>query len=141
MDSMWLNGIVRSGYRITFNYPPPLCLPPMHALFNSMKEQEAIDTEVATLLHKKAIEECNGQGFYSCIFTIPKKMGDLHPVLNLCPMNQFLTAPKFKMETLGNICKMLKPKDWLTSIYLSNAFLHVTIHPSSCKYLQFQWGK
>ena len=43
------------------------------------------------------------------------------------------------METLTHICQMLCPKDWLTLIDLSNAFLHVTIQPTSHCYLHFQW--
>ena len=92
------------------------------------------------MLQKKAIEECNGKGFYSRLFTIPKKTGDLRPVLNLRPLNQFLTAPKFKMETLTNVCRMLRPGDWMTSIDLSDAFLHVSVNPAHRKYLRFRWG-
>lgn len=44
------------------------------------------------------------------------------------------------METLGSICRMLRPKDWMTSIDLQDAFLHVGIHPHSRKYLHFKWG-
>ena len=97
-DSTWVNSIIRAGYSIVFDRPPPLRLPPLHDPFNSPEERKAIDAEVRILLQKKAIEECSGKGFYSRIFTIPKKTGDLRPVLNLRPLNQFLTAPKFKME-------------------------------------------
>ena len=136
-DSTWVNNIIQSGYSIIFDRPPPLRLPPLHDPFNSPEERTDIDTEVRSLLQKRAIEGCSGKGFYSRIFTIPKKTGDLRPVLNLRPLNQFLTAPKFKMETLANICRMLKPGDWLMSIDLSDAFLHVAVHPASCKYLRF----
>jgi hypothetical protein len=139
-DSTWINNIIQSGYIILFDKPPPLHLPPLHDPFNSPEEWIAIDAEVRSLLQKRAIEECSGRGFYSRIFTIPKKTGDLRPVLNLRPLNKFLTAPKFKMETLTNICRMLKPNHWLTSIDLSDAFLHVAVHPASRKYLRFRWG-
>jgi hypothetical protein len=43
------------------------------------------------------------------------------------------------METLKSICHSLKPNDFLTSIDLRDAFLHVPIHPQSQKYLQFVW--
>jgi hypothetical protein len=139
-DSTWINNIIQSGYSILFDKPPPLRLPPLHDPFNSPEERIAIDAEVRSLLQKRAIEECSGRGFYSRIFTIPKKTGDLRPVLNLRPLNKFLTAPKFKMETLTNICRMLRPGDWMTSIDLSDAFLHVAVHPTSRKYLRFRWG-
>lgn len=44
------------------------------------------------------------------------------------------------METLSNVCRMLRPGDWMTSLDLSDAFLHVAIHPTSRKYLRFRWG-
>ena len=92
------------------------------------------------MIQKRAIEECKGTGFYSRLFTIPKKTGGLRPVLNLRPLNQYMTAPKFKMETIKNICQMLRPGDWLSSIDLSDAFLHVAMAPSSRRYLRFKWG-
>lgn len=138
--STWVNGIVSKGYKIHFDRAPPLRHPPRHAPFTSTQEKEAIDIEIQSLLQKRAIEECTGRGFFTRIFTIAKKTGDLRPVLNLRPLNEFLTAPKFKMETLSNVCKMLKPGDWLTSIDLKDAFLHVPIRPSSRKYLRFRWG-
>jgi hypothetical protein len=139
-SSTWVNKVIQEGYGIIFNKPPPLRLPPLHNPFNSIEEQRAISSEVQSLLQKRAIEECNsGKGFYSRIFTIPKKTGDLRPVLNLRPLNQFINAPKFKMETLSTICRMLKPGDWLTSIDLSDAFLHVSVLPAHKKYLRFRW--
>jgi hypothetical protein len=135
-----MNNIIRSGYSIIVNKPPPLRLPPLHNPYNSPEEQAAISIEVRSLLQKRAIEEGSGRGFYSRLFTIPKKTGDLRPVLNLRPLNEYLTAPKFKMETLSNVCRMLRPGDWMTSLDLSDAFLHVAIHPASRKYLRFRWG-
>lgn len=43
------------------------------------------------------------------------------------------------METIQLVCKMIQPQDYLTSIDLQDAFLHVLIHSASRKYLQFQW--
>ena len=43
------------------------------------------------------------------------------------------------METIKSVCNMLQKNDYLTSIDLADAFLHILIHPSHRKYLQFQW--
>lgn len=138
-DSSWVNSIVSQGYSIIFSKTPPVRLPPTHDPYTTIAEKEEINKEIISLLQKKAIEECSGMGFYSRLFTIPKKTGGLRPVLNLRPLNQYLKAPHFKMETLTHICQMLRPKDWLTSINLSDAFLHVAVQPTSRRYLRFRW--
>ena len=44
---------------------------------------------------------------------------------------------KFKMETLESIRTSLIPGEWVSSIDLSGAYLHIPIHPNSRKYLRF----
>jgi hypothetical protein len=102
-------------------------------------EQEAIEKEVLSLLAKRAIEHASGPGFQSRLFTITKKTGDLRPVLNLKPLNQYVEPASFKMETVKTVCSMLLKNDYLTSIDLTDAFLHVLVDPAHRKYLQFQW--
>lgn len=43
------------------------------------------------------------------------------------------------METIQQVCQLIQPNDFLTSIDLQDAFLHILIHTSSRQYLQFQW--
>lgn len=93
MTSKWVNNIIAEGYRIPFTHPPPIHLPPTHDPVTSQEESSAITMEINSLLWKNAIEECEGKGFYSHLFTITKKMGGLCPILNLQPLNQFLMAP------------------------------------------------
>lgn len=99
----------------------------------------SIDQEVSDLLSKGAIEPTTGPGFSSHLFVIPKKTGELRPVLNLRQLNQYLPVCHFKMETMAHVVHLLKKNDFLTGIDLRDAFLHVPIHPSSRRYLQFQW--
>lgn len=99
----------------------------------------SIDKEVSDLLSKEAIEPSTGPGFTSQLFVIPKKTGELRPVLNLRRLNQHLPIQPFKMETISQVVHLIKRNDFLTSIDLRDAFLHVPIHPSSRRYLQFQW--
>src|ERR1700747_1055290 len=47
--------------------------------------------------------------------------------------------PHFKMESIKMVCNIINRKDYLTSIALQDAFLHILIQPSSRKYLQFHW--
>lgn len=43
------------------------------------------------------------------------------------------------METIQTICSMMQKNDYLTSIDLKDAFLHILIHPDYRRYLQFNW--
>ena len=110
------------------------------------KEREAIDRDIRDLLNKNAIEEVSEGshhpqfGFISPIFTVPKKDGGRRPILNLKALNSYLPKRPFKMETLSTIASMLRQGDWMTSIDLSDAFQHVSIHPSSRRFLRFVWN-
>ncbi|OMJ11181.1 hypothetical protein AYI69_g9935, partial [Smittium culicis] len=44
------------------------------------------------------------------------------------------------MESLNTVCRMVRRKDWITSIDLSDAFLHILIEKSSIKLLNFTWN-
>lgn len=78
-------------------------------------------------------------GFHSSIFVIPKKNGEIRPVFNLKRLNQYLGPPHFKMETIREVAHLLRKIDYLVSIDLSDAFLHIPVHPNSRKFLRFKW--
>ena len=50
-----------------------------------------------------------------------------------------LNVPKFRMETPESIRSSLKKGEWVTSIDLTDAYLHVPIHPQSRKFLRFHY--
>jgi len=132
---------VKEGYRI------PLCkeVKPNKPLQYSLdrKNKELIDKEVKNLLEKKAIKKIDiglTDSFYSPLFTVPKKNGKHRPVLNLKALNLHLPKIRFKMETFQKMCTIIKRKDYLTSVDLSDAFLHVPVHPTSQRLLRFEWS-
>ena len=43
---------------------------------------------------------------------------------------------KFQIETSESIMASLIPGEWVSSIYLSDAYLHIPIHANSRKYLE-----
>ena len=59
------------------------------------------------------------------------------PVIDLNRLNTFLHVEKFKMETPEFIRTSLIPGEWVSSIDLSDTYLHIPIHPNSRKYLRF----
>ena len=55
----------------------------------------------------------------------------------LSRLNTFVLVERFKMKTPESIRASLIPGEWVSSIDLSNAYLHMLIHPNSRKYLRF----
>ena len=76
-------------------------------------------------------------GFYSRLFLVPKPHQRWRPVIDLSRLNTFLLVERFKMETPESIRASLIPGEWVSSIDLADAYLHITIHPNSRKYLRF----
>ena len=79
----------------------------------------------------------NSLGFYSRLFLVPKPGNCWRSVIDLSSLNKCLAIPKFKMETPESIRAFLRKGEWVTSIDLTDAYLHVPIHPLSQKYLRF----
>jgi len=113
--------------------------PPQQTPTTIYKEMMTIEQEILNLLEKHTIEEATEDGFTSRLFTVPKRMGDLCPCLNLHPLNQLIPHQHFKMEMVKVVCNLINKGDYMTSIDLQDAFLHVLIHSSLHKYLQFHW--
>ncbi|CAM4563843.1 unnamed protein product [Leuciscus chuanchicus] len=61
-------------------------------------------------------------GFYSPYFIVPKKTGDLRPILDL---HRLL----FKMVTAKRILECVRPQGWFAAIDLKDAYFHVSILP------------
>ena len=100
-----------------------------------------LSTALQKLKVKQAIELARDKcpGYYSPLFVVPKRDGGSRPVFNLRRLNNYLIAPHFKMETMTQVLRLVQPGDYMTSLDLSDAFLHVPIHPQSRKYLRFRW--
>lgn len=81
----WILRVVREGFRFRFVSEPPLSDTPIAfppptdpARFTILQK------EVESLVAKGAVTLVNsaGPGFYSRLFTVPKKSGDFRPVLD-----------------------------------------------------------
>ena len=132
----WVLSVVRRGYKIPFRETPVLYRDP---LFFQQPLSQQLEEEVANLLLKGAVEEIIPEcpGFYSRIFLVPKKNGKLWLIIDLSALNHFVDCQSFKMETQRKVRNAIRPNDWAFSLDLTDAYLHVPIHPSSRKYLRF----
>ena len=101
---------------------------------------ERLHKEVTDLLQKGAIEEVPSQpGWFSLIFLVPKKLGGWRPVFDLSSLNNFLVIPKFRMESALSIQRSLKQGQWVISIDVKDAYLHIPIRSAYRKYLMFAY--
>ena len=136
-DNKWVLSIVRNGFKIAFKSIPPLSVVPISL---SQSSSPLLQEEIVELLKKWAVERVQNPGtpgFYSRMFLVPKKNGKSRPVIDLSSLNQYINKQPFKMETVKPARQSIMVNDWAVSIDLTDAYLHVPIHPTSRKYLWF----
>ena len=99
-----------------------------------------MDAAVRDLLAKGAVETApSDPGFYSRMFEVPKKDGLMRPVINLKPLNKFVSVPKFRMASVATVGRMIQEGDWAASLDLKDAFFHIPIHRRHRRFLRFIW--
>ena len=133
--------IITSGYVLPFlSKPNVVRYPLIISEYKALPKDQALADCIQSLLSKNAIERVENVkslGFYSRLFLVPKPHQRWRPVIDLSRLNTFLHVEKFKMETPESIRTSLIPGEWVASIDLSDAYLHIPIHPHSRKYLRF----
>lgn len=82
----------------------------------------------------------SGARAYSVFFLVPKKNGDTCAILALKWLNHFLARKWFKMETWRTIMVVLEAGDFLASVDLSEAYLHMPVLPRHWNFLHFCYG-
>ena len=93
------------------------------------------------MLQKGAIRRASydPRQFISNLFIIPKKCGDLRPVINLKPLNEFVQYHHFKIEGLNTLLDLLPGSEFFTTIDLKGAYFSIPIHADHYKYKRFEW--
>lgn len=76
-------------------------------------------------------------GFYSILFTVPKLNRDVQPILDLKNLNKFLKVRSFCMDSVRS---MVQQGDFLVSIDIRDAYLHVATVPAHPRLLSFVVG-
>ena len=90
------------GHLLQFSQKPPLIKVTSKCKVKVPKAQETTMTsEVSSMLSEGTIELGPGnKGFFAYPFLIPKKNRESHFIMNLKPLNKYITCTKFKMATL-----------------------------------------
>ena len=138
-----ITGLIRDGYKLPFREHPNLSrVPCIISSYTGFNKQSALWTSIQDLLQKGAVDVVHtpeSLGFYSRLFLVPKPGNCWRPFIDLSSLNKFLAIPKFKMETPESIRASLRKGEWVTSIDLTDTYLHVPIHTQSQKYLRFHF--
>ena len=136
-----IQSLIAEGYKLPFRERPKLSRTPcITSGFADLNKQSALSTAIQDLIRKGAIDivqKPDSLGFYSRLFLVPKPGNRWRPVIDLSCLNKFLAISKFKMETPESIRASLRKNEWVTSIDLTDAYLHIPIQPHSQKYLRF----
>lgn len=105
-----------TGYKIEFSTPPLRNRLKRFASHN-LNHLTIFQEEISSLFNKGAIcsVKCRSEiRFCANLFLVPKKTGDLRPVINLKPFNQFVTYRKFKLESVAAVANFLRQGDFVT---------------------------
>ena len=107
----------------------------------SSGEKEIISAEITKLLSKGVIELTNplNGDFMSTIFVRPKKDGSYRLILNLKPLNEFVSYYHFKMDTIQTALKLMRPGCFMASVDLKDAYYSIPIAAEDRQLLKFEW--
>jgi hypothetical protein len=137
--SHWHRLILSQGLKLNFFQPPELRRNPYPIQLPLNKERrQVLLQEIKALKQKGALEApvTLDPGLYSHMFTVPKSSGGFRPVIDLKFLNQYVRCPTFKMETDIKVRGQLQVGEWLTSIDLTDAYLHIPLHVDFRKFFR-----
>ena len=141
VSDAWVLDIIQNGYVIEFSHPPPASGVVSTFLPKREPRCSALLLGVEDLLAKRAISRVpfgeRGRGVYSVIFLVQNLSGSFRTVINLKGVNRWVIPSWFRMVTLQEIIPLVKQGDWMSSVNLSDAYLHVPVRRSSQRFLRF----
>ncbi|KAM4021487.1 uncharacterized protein ACNLHF_026861 [Anomaloglossus baeobatrachus] len=137
----WVRDILSHGYRIEFSSRPPT------RFFRTSPPPERADAllQAVGILKAEGVVvpvplQQQGHGVYSNLFVVPKKDGSFRPVLDLTLLNKHVRTRRFRMESLRSVIASMSQGDFLASIDIKDAYLHVPIAPEHQRFLRFAIG-
>lgn len=81
------------------------------------------------------------KSFYSTLFLVHKKGGQMRPVINLKKLKEWVEPKHFKMEGMGTLRELLRVNDWMVKVDLKDAYFAIPIHTDHQPYLRFIVGQ
>lgn len=143
LEDPYVTNTLRTGYKLPLTCPPPVTATPLAREYS--EAQSALLAEnIKTLTDKNALELVlqpdHAPGFYSPIFLVPKKNSTKFRMIhNMATFNELYMEPPshFRMTSLDALRAQLSPGDWMVSLDLQDAYLHVPIYPPHRRFLRF----
>ena len=136
----WILNLVQ-GYEVDFKNEP---WQPFRPNQLKLDKQSTIDLDKALneFLELGIIEPCDydEDGFYSTLFTTPKRDGTARVIFNLSDLNEFIKTDHFKMETVKQAIDLMIQDCYFASIDLKHAYYSVLIDEEYRKYFRFLWN-
>ena len=137
--SEFIGKLLERGVEPEWERQPPLDMDFGEFRRANQEEAKLIDQEHKKLLSAEAIEPVKDSGGCVCrMFLVSKKSGGQRPVINLKPVNPFVVYRHFKMEGLQNVKEQLEERDWMVTVDLRDAYLHVPIEHSARRFFRFR---
>ena len=117
------------------SYDSAARLPPRSA------ELEACSATLLHYLEATAVEELPADtegGLWSTFFPVAKKnTTKMRGCLDLRPLNRYLRYEHFKMEGLQTVRDLLRCRDYMAKVDLSDYFFHLPLKPEDRRYFRF----
>ena len=128
------------GQPTEFTRTPYQRVAPKEKKIIDLNEQHVIETKINKLPAKGVIipSSHEEQEYISPIFTRAKKDGSFRVILNLKCLNTHVQYHHFKMDMLNTVLHMVKPRCFMASIDLKDAYYSVPITTVDQKYLKVQ---
>lgn len=127
---------ILSGYRIPFRKKPPLIKLSSRAKSFETPFSVEMKTEILKMRRSGALRQSKHEmGFLSKMFLRKKSDGTYRPIFNLKRLNIYVHAPPFRLLNHHRIPSVLNPDDYMTKIDISQAYYHVQILPTHCRFL------
>ena len=132
--------IVKEGYKLQFTSAPkqshPIISNPKSKSYNNNLRQE-----IEKLLASGAVSpiESSTEHFVSRVFLVKKSNGDNRLIIDLSPLNMFISKIFFRMEGMVYLKHLIQKDDYMISIDLSEAFFSIPLHASCKKYVTFEF--
>ena len=139
--SGWLDRILREGYAIQFMRTPPPFRGVRETRLSCPLKALALRKEIASLLTKGTVipvpRDQENSGLYSPYFLVPKKNGQMRPILDLRVLNESVAKRPFRMLTIKRLLTCVQRNDFGISIDLKDAYFHVPIKLKHRRFLRF----
>ena len=129
------------GHLLQFSQKLPPGKPAHECEVKVPKTWESIKTaDVRSILSEGIIDLGPGnKGFFTYSFLIPKTNEEIHFIMSLKLLNQYITCTNFKMTTQKQIREAIHLGQWTVSFNIKSTYYHIPIAGRHHCFLCFKW--